>query len=156
MSPPEIIPLLQARDLHKLKPDVLMVSGNLATPLASRQVHIVELKCCQDTRPEASLQRATEQHSELRQQLIAAGYNSSNIQIVPILIGVSGTIYQQHTIEALQKLGVTRADARHCASKLHTQSIKRMHSIVTTRHALVHSNKQHDTGRSCRPLPNPP
>ena len=154
--PPEIIPLLQARDLHKLKPDVLMVSGNLATPLASRQVHIVELKCCQDTRPEASLQRATEQHSELRQQLIAAGYNSSNIQIVPILIGVSGTIYQQHTIEALQKLGVTRADARHCASKLHTQSIKRMHSIVTTRHALVHSNKQHDTGRSCRPLPNPP
>ena len=63
--PPEILPLLQtrARALHKLKPDVLMVSGNVVMSPANRQVHIVELKCCQDTRPEAPLQRATEQSS---------------------------------------------------------------------------------------------
>ena len=104
--PPKILPLLQTRALHKLKPDVLMVSGNVVTSPANRQVHIVELKCCKDTRPEALLQRATEQHAELQQQLIAAGYSASNIHIVPMLVGVSGTIYQLHTLEASQKLGI--------------------------------------------------
>ena len=144
--------------LHKLKPDVLMVSGNVVTSPANRQVHIVELKCCQDTRPEAPLQRATEHHAELRQQLIAAGYNASNIHMVPILVGVSGTIYQLHTLEALLKLGISRANTRRCASKLHKQAIKCMHNIVTTRHALAHSNSQHtqqSSGHNRPPHPNP-
>ena len=51
-GPPEILPLMQTQAPHKLKPDVLMVSGNVSTPTASRQVHIVELKCCQDTSPQ--------------------------------------------------------------------------------------------------------
>ena len=55
--PPKILPLLQTRALHKLKPDVLMVSGNVVTSPANRQVHIVVQQCCQDTRPEAPLQR---------------------------------------------------------------------------------------------------
>ena len=154
--PPAILPLLQTRALHKLKPDVLMVSGNVGTSPANRQVHIVELKCCQDTRPDAPLQRATEQHAELRQQLIAAGYSESNIHIVPILIGVSGTIYKQHTLDSLHKLGVTRANARRCASKLHEQAIKCMHSIVTTRHALAHSTAHNNNGCTRAPHPNPP
>ena len=124
--------------------------SNVGTSQANRQVHIVQLKCCQDTRPETPLQRALEQHAELRQQLIAAGYSASNIHIVPILIGVSGTIYKQHTLDSLHKLGVTRANARRCASKLHEQAIKCMHSIVTTRHALAHS------AAHPRPQPRPP
>ena len=100
--PPAILPLLQTRALHKLKPDILMVSGNVATSPANRQVHIVELKCCQDTRPEAPLQRATEQHAQLRQQLIAAGYSASNIHIVPIL-GERATPSCTRTLNILNK-----------------------------------------------------
>ena len=115
----------------------------------------MELKCCQDTRPQATLQRAVEQHAELRRQLIAAGYSASNIHVVPILVGVSGTIYHLHTLDALQQLGVSRANARHCARKSHIESIKCMHNIVTTRHALAHSNSQ-NSGCNRRPHPHPP
>ena len=41
--PPEILPLLQTRALHKLKPDVLMVSGNVVTSQVNRQVHMCAL-----------------------------------------------------------------------------------------------------------------
>ena len=154
--PPDILPCLQAQALRKLKPDVLLVSGSMLTPQANRQVHMIELKCCQDTSPEAQLQRPIEQHQGLQVQLIAAGYSPGSIHIVPILVGVSGTIYQQHTLEALHKLGVTRANARQCASKLHEQAIKCMHSIVTTRHALSHSTAHSNNGCTRAPHPNPP
>lgn len=47
-----------------------------------------------------------------------------------ILIGVSGTILQLHTLEALWKLVLARANARHFASKLHEQAIKCTHNAV--------------------------
>ena len=75
-----------------------------------------------------------------------------------MLVGVSGTIYQLHALEALQKLGISRANTRSCASKLHEQAIKHMHSIVTTKHALAHSNSQHtqqSSGHNRPPNPNP-
>jgi hypothetical protein len=135
--PPELLPHLQAKDLHKLKPDALLVSGEVITPRHCREVHIVEFKCCKDTDPSSQLQRAEAQHSTLRQTLIRAGYSPSNIHTVVILVGVSGTIYQQHTLEAIQKLGVSRTKAKQCARKLHFQAIKCMHGIVTTRHTLA-------------------
>ena len=137
--PPEILPYLQDRDRQKLKPDALLVSGAPTTCRSSCQVHIVELKCCRETSPETQLQQAQAQHGQLRQLLIDAGYSPDDIHIVPILIGVSGTIYHIHTLQALQKLGVARTRAKDCARKLHLQAIRCMYSIVTTRHALAHS-----------------
>ena len=50
---------------------------------------------------------------------------------------------------------VLRTNARHCARKSHIESVKCMHNIVTTRHALAHSNSQ-NSGCNRRPHPNPP
>ena len=148
--PPEVLPYMQARDRNKLKPDALLVSGETTTARSSCQVHIVELKCCRDTTPGTQLQQAQAQHSHLRQLLIDAGYSPNNIHIVPILVGVSGTIYHIHTLQALQKLGITRAKAKDCARKLHLQAIRCMHNIVQTRHMLAHSA---DTSNLTTPRP---
>eukprot|EP00955_Chlamydomonas_euryale_P098216 365126-Chlamydomonas_euryale.AAC.64 len=36
---------------------------------------------------------------------------STQVSIVPILVGVSGTIYKEHTINALRQLGVSSSRA---------------------------------------------
>ena len=42
-------------------------------------------------------------------------------------------------LDSLQVLGLSRADTRKAASKLHTQAIKSMHSIVQITGVLEHS-----------------
>jgi ribonuclease HI len=151
--PREVLPHMKDADIHKLKPDAILISGDSHADPKSRQVHIMELKTCQDTDPQSQLQRAAGQHSALQKQLLKAGFLARNIHIVPILVGVSGTIYHTHTLEALQKLGVTKTRAKRCAHKLHLQAISCMHSIVATRHALVgsqtsNSHHNHGSGQS--------
>jgi len=56
--------------------------------------HLIEVKCCDDTRPEQQLARATEQHLGLKHK----------VSLQTILIGVMGTIYKCHTELSLNKL----------------------------------------------------
>ncbi len=59
-------------------------------------IDIVEIKCCPDTQPLEQLEKAKTQHSTLKQYkqlLMEHGYKPEKIITVPILVGVSGTIY---------------------------------------------------------------
>jgi len=53
-------------------------------------VHLIEVKYCDETRPEQQLARATEQHNGLKHAL---AQQCHKVSLQTILIGVMGTIY---------------------------------------------------------------
>eukprot|EP00983_Pelagomonas_calceolata_P081861 1155728-Pelagomonas_calceolata.AAC.8 len=53
-----------------------------------------------------------------------------------ILIGVAGTIYNEHTIKALVNLGLTIYKAKSLAFKLSYRAIQKLTTIINARHAL--------------------
>ena len=121
----------------KTRPDIMLhVKGKAQR---DDEIFIVEIKTCRDTDPCKQLHNATEQHGGLREQLQQAGFRPANIHVVPILIGVSGTIYTEHTLGALEKLGVDNQRARSCARKIHTLMVQQLHSIVINRRRMEHS-----------------
>jgi len=61
------------------------------------------------------------------------------VSIVPILLGVGGVVYKQHTREALRWLGVTSSLLGTTLNDLHTLAIKHAHTIVCTRRQLERS-----------------
>eukprot|EP00983_Pelagomonas_calceolata_P120219 1160683-Pelagomonas_calceolata.AAC.7 len=64
-----------------------------------RHMHIIEIKFCEDTRPEHQLSAAKQQHAN-RCNLISTKAKT----IYPILLGVGGTIYTEHSLKHLKKL----------------------------------------------------
>ncbi len=79
---------------------------------------------------------------------------NQKIITVPIQVGVSGTIYTEHAIQALEQLGVGWQQAQKCANKLHVQANKYLHNIVSTRRRLEYSgHAQQSYGRNGRPRP---
>jgi ribonuclease HI len=129
------------KTLRTLRPDALLVSQSRDKP--STKITIVEVKYCIDTKPNDQWTKAHEQHSELKSRLEGAGYLAQNISICPLLVGVSGTIYKR-TLASLKKLGVTHSKANKCASKLHKEAIRSLHSIVKTRRHLEHTSNSRD------------
>jgi ribonuclease HI len=132
--PKDILPTLEKTKLCKLKPDILLLNTR------NRQAIIVEVKTCRDTTPADQLEQALAQHTELK-QLLSEQHPGLDIITVPILIGVSGTIYRKHTLTALETLGLSKAKARTCAAKLHVKAIHWLSSIVRTRRMLEHQTK---------------
>ncbi len=83
-------------------------------------VHI-EVKYCDDTRPEQQLARATEQHTRLKHAL---AQQCHKVSLHTILIGVTGTIYKCHTELPLNKLGLDRCRVRRLTLDLNAHSIQ--------------------------------
>ena len=96
---------------------------------------LVEFKYCKDTQPNDQLQKCHKQHEALISALKQALPNHS-IQLVPILIGHSGTVYKSHTISNMKKLGIEGRNALKCATKMHLDVVAQLHSIVKTRRYL--------------------
>eukprot|EP00955_Chlamydomonas_euryale_P045274 353108-Chlamydomonas_euryale.AAC.6 len=67
------------------------------------------------------------------------GQLTTQVSIVPILIGVRGTIFKANTINARRQLGLSSSRAMACAQKLYTIMIKQLHTTVTTRRWLEHN-----------------
>lgn len=132
--PESLLPTLELAELSRLKPDILLVNTH------TKQVLIVELKTCRDTDPTNQAEKATAQHTELI-QLLGKQHPNMSVAVIPIIIGVSGTIYGTHTLHALQALGLTRAKARSCAGKLHIKAIQWLGKIIRTRRMLEHQGR---------------
>jgi hypothetical protein len=56
-----------------------------------RDIHLVKIKYCEDTRPQSQLNAAKEQHKDLCNILQRA-----SVTLHIILLGVGGTIYNTH------------------------------------------------------------
>ena len=94
-------------------------------------ITIIELKYCRASAPTQQLHKATSQHIKLQQDL-ATAYNCP-VNIQPILLGVSGAIYQHHTRTAIEALGVERGQLKRTLSRLHLHAVHSLRSIVSTR-----------------------
>ena len=88
------------------------------------------------------------QHSSLISPLRAAGYK---VELVPVLIGHSGTIYTSHTLDNMKQLGISTYHARKCALKMHVDAINHLHSIVKTRRHLELNTTPHDSNPKLTP-----
>ncbi len=54
------------------------------------------------------------------------------VQVHPILIGVTGTIYKEF-YDTMDLLGVSKAEAKRCAAKLHKTAVSYVDKIMTTK-----------------------
>jgi len=99
-----------------------------------RDIHLVEIKYCEDTRPQNQLNAAKEQHRDLYKILQGA-----SITLHIILLGVGGTIYNIHTLKPFKELGLDFQRVQKLASKLHVHSVNFAAKLVHTRRALSSS-----------------
>ena len=83
-----------------------------------RDIQLVEIKYCEDTRPQNQLNAAKEQHKNLCNILQGA-----SVTLHIILLGVGGTIYNTHTLKPFKELGLDSKRVKKPASKLHVHSV---------------------------------
>ena len=96
-----------------------------------RDIHLVEIKYCEDTRPQNQLNAAKEQHKDL-----CNIFQGASVTLHIILLGEGGTIYNTHTLKPFKKLGLDSQRVEKVASKLHVQSVNFAAKLVHTRRAL--------------------
>jgi hypothetical protein len=94
---------------------------------------IVEIKYCRDTDPAQQLQRAREQHTKLAASLSKCMRNADRVTRVPILLGVSGAIFKQQTVNTLKRIGVDGSLLTKLKYRLHRIAVKHLHWIHTTK-----------------------
>jgi hypothetical protein len=122
-------------------------------------VHLIEFKYCDDTRPESDwesqLQKAEEQHRRLVAILKAQGCSKVSLHV--ILMGVVGAINRSHTDTPLSKLGLDYCKANKLTKDLHTHSIQYATKIIKTKRKLgFHQHNANGTGGvSFRNPPDP-
>ena len=97
-----------------------------------RDIYLVEIKYCEDTRPQNQLNAAKEQHKDLCNTLQGA-----SVTIHIILLGVGSTIYNTHTLKPFKDLGLDPQRVKKLASKLHVHSMNFAAKLVQTRRALA-------------------
>jgi len=113
-----------------------------------RDIHLVEIKSCEDTRPQNQLNAAKEQHKDLCNILQGA---SDTLHI--IFLSVGGTIYNTHTLKPFKELGLDSQRVKKLASKLHVHSVNFAAKLVHTRRALsstvINSHQEPVSGQAC-------
>jgi len=72
-------------------------------------VHLIEVKYCDDTQPEQQLARATEQHVRLKHAL---AQQCHKVSLHTVLIRLMGTIHECHAELPLSELGLDRCRVR--------------------------------------------
>ena len=164
--PQWLLPHLQPSELKTTsRPDIILVlpkneditaQAHICTAHPSTwEVHLVEIKYCDDTRPDAQLKNARVQHSRLMEILRAQGCRQ--IKMHTILLGVVGTIYKDHTDIPLGSLGLDHSKIKKVAHQLHIHSIQYATKIVNTRHKLSFNlGKTHRTGAGSSQNPPDP
>jgi hypothetical protein len=109
------------------RPDIL-IAHNKTPGLA--QIHVVEIKYCQDTKRRDQHHAALEQHAELIRRLRKAYGHQVHLHV--ITLGVTGTIYTD-LFEALEAMQVSKLEAKRCAAKLHLNAVTYVTRIMHTK-----------------------
>ena len=116
------------------------------------RVSCVEIKYCCDYRTSHQLDAATSQHSSTLTLLRQAGHVP---ELVPVLLGVSGTIYTD-MLEALHDaLGIPKAQALVTCSLLHAHAARTLSSIYGIKRKLDSLARGSDL-HTPRPQPTAP
>jgi hypothetical protein len=94
---------------------------------------IVEIKICKDTDPDPAYDRALSQHQELIES-IKITLPNARVNYVPLLVGVTGTIYHA-TATFLEELGVKSSAHNQCLTDLNVAAVKALHEIYKAKRA---------------------
>ena len=109
-----------------------------------RDIHLMELKFCSDTKPEETLAVAQDQHKHtiqsLRTRPLRGAHRNNRVSLHTILIGVAGTIYNTYTIKPLTHLGLNKEKAQTLAKSLQCHAVKALTKIQSTKNAIKFSN----------------
>jgi hypothetical protein len=133
---------------HGSRPDavVWIRPEGWTSPTAGKGCHILllELKYCPHSHEgvQKTLKNATDQHAQLLQLLRKSG---NTAEIVPVLLGVGGLVFQEHTLDPLIKqLGIKHADATALLHKLQRHAATWAHSTrCTNGHLRSHCGTAH-------------
>ena len=116
-----------------------------------RDIHLVKIKYCEDTRPQNQLNAAKQHHKDLSYILQLA-----SVTLHIILLGVGCTIYNTNTLKPFKELGLDSQRVKKLASKLHVHSVHFAAKLVHTRRALsstvINSHQEPVSGQACNPL----
>jgi hypothetical protein len=84
------------------------------------EVHLIEFKLCEDTRPDLQLQlqKAKAQHSMQLANLNRQGYREIKLHV--ILVGAMGTIYKDYTDKPLADLNLDYHEIKNLTHKQRT------------------------------------
>ena len=118
-------------------------------------LHLVEIKTCRDTSRDEQVERAQEQHAELRELLEAAGVKH---EMHTITVGVSGTIYKD-TEKTLRQLGVDKREVKAILRNLHVCMVKWIGTMLSIRNDKIMSCSRTETtllGKTNRGHPSQP
>ena len=113
--------------------------GTKASPLDTQErtrITLVEIKMCPDTDPTQQQANAEIQHAHLEHLLATRLDGKGEVARKTILVGHSGTIFMEHSLEALMSLGVQRSCAMKALGKAHRVACQHLHSIVGVRRHL--------------------
>lgn len=129
------------------RPDIILgarppppISRTQGEPLYTK-LTLVELKYARDTDTAAQLQKARTQHYQLANYL--AKLHNCEVKILPIILGVSGSVYPQHTLQPLQEIGIRGQALKAVIRKLHLHAIRALAQLYTM-------NRQHNKRRRMR------
>jgi len=113
------------------------------------EVHLIEFKFCEDTRPDPQLQKAIAQHSMLMTNLNGQGYREVKLHV--ILVGAMGTIYKDYTDKPLADLKIKKL-----THKLNEHSIRHASALIRTRYALQYNTTNNSQGSGLRATAHKP
>ena len=82
-------------------------------------INLIEIKYCEDTRPQNQLSPAQKQHKSLCNIRLGVGIRGASVTLHNILLGVGGSIYNKHMVVSFKERGFGSQKAAKLASKLH-------------------------------------
>jgi hypothetical protein len=102
-----------------------------------RNIRLIELKYCRDTDFQQTLQTMQDQHANLLDACTHENCSSPKDapQLVRILLGACGTIYEEHTILAIKSLGVKGKELQELLTELRRHSVRSLHAIAVACYA---------------------
>ena len=116
-----------------------------------RDIHLVKIKYCEDTRPQNQLNAAKEQHKELCNIVQGASLLSTSSFWVWVAPSTTPTLWSP-----FKELGLDSQRVKKLASKLHVHSVNFAANLVHTRRALsstvINSHQEPVSGQACNPL----
>jgi ribonuclease HI len=141
-TPPRDIPsrfLPASVDRPPSRPDIVL-SVPSTTPTARSQLLCVEIKYCQDFRPEEQRSRALSQHAETMVMLEQIAHTrNTDVTLFVFLLGVSGTIFRDAYDFMHTHLGMTKDNAKKTCKSLHKHSVVSLSSIYKSKRHMERS-----------------
>jgi hypothetical protein len=116
--------------LPSSRPDIILgIPACSAQEPNYKKLLLLETKYARDTDISAQVDRATNQHALLASYL--ADKHHCPVKTIPIILGVSGTIYNTHTVGSLEEAGLKKQALQSTLKALHLHAVRSLHQLYT-------------------------